>query len=406
MFLRARGIFFIHTHISALISLIDLTFGKKDNLVFYRGKEVNRMKPKKVVVAMSGGVDSSVAAALLKEKGYEVIGVTMNLFSLPPKYCKSEDLRSCCGWKAVEDAHRVAIVLCISHYVADLRKDFKKEVIADFCEQYARGRTPNPCIRCNQYLKFETLMAKALKLEADCLATGHHARITYDSKSKKYLLKKGRDKKKDQSYFLYTMTQDQLSRTLMPVGNFTKEDVREKAQNMGLSVAKKPESQEICFIPDNDYVGFLQSKISEAFSPGPILDLKNRILGQHRGIVHFTIGQRKGIRISSPHPLYVLEIQGMKNRIVVGRNEELYRKKLLVSQIKLISMEKIEKPISIRAKIRYKHKEAKALLIPLVTGKAMVEFEQAQRAITPGQSVVFYDGDVVIGGGIIEKAVN
>jgi len=364
------------------------------------------MRKERVVVAMSGGVDSSVAAAVLKEEGYEVIGITMKLFTLPPEYCRSENLRSCCGWKAVEDAHRVATMLRIQHYIIDLRNDFEKKVIADFCQEYSQGRTPNPCIRCNQYLKFETLMTRAKKLEADCLATGHHARIIYDSQGGRYLLKKGKDKKKDQSYFLYPITQEQLSCTLMPIGHLTKEKVREKAQKFGLPVAQKAESQEICFIPDNDYPGFLKDKIPEAFRPGPILDLENRILGQHNGIAHFTIGQRKGIRISSPHPLYVLEIQGMRNRIVVGRNEELYRKKLLVSQIKLISIERIEQSLFIKAKIRYKHKEARALLTPFVSGKAMVEFEQAQRAITPGQSVVFYDGDVVIGGGIIEKAKN
>lgn len=364
------------------------------------------MRKERAVVSMSGGVDSSIAAALLKEKGYEVIGVTMNLFSLPREYCESENLRSCCGWKAVEDAHRVATILGIPHYVADLRKDFEKKVIADFCEQYALGRTPNPCIRCNQFLKFETLMERAKKLEADFLATGHHARVEYDSQRKRYILKKGKDKDKDQSYFLYPLTQKQLSRTLMPVGYFTKDEVREKAQKMGLPVAKKPESQEICFIPDNDYAGFLQSRMSEAFRPGAIVNLENEVLGQHNGIAHFTIGQRKGMGIAAPYPLYVLEIKSDKNAVVVGPNDKLYKKKLLASQIHLISMEKIREPLSIKAKIRYKHQEAKALLIPLESGKASVEFEKPQRAITPGQSVVFYDGDVVIGGGIIEVAEN
>lgn len=214
---------------------------------------------------MSGGVDSSVAAALLKEKGYEIIGVTMKLYSLPLEYCQSENLRSCCGWKAVEDAHQVATILGIPHYIIDLREDFEIKVIDDFCKQYSQGRTPNPCLRCNQYVKFKTLMARAKKLEADYLATGHHARIEYDSQRKCYLLKKGIDKEKDQSYFLYPLNQEQLSRTLMPIGNLTKNKVREKAEQMGLPVAQRPESQEICFVPDNNYVRFLRKRIPEAF---------------------------------------------------------------------------------------------------------------------------------------------
>lgn len=364
------------------------------------------MKREKVVVAMSGGVDSSVAAALLKEGGYEIIGVTMNLFPLPREYCKSENLRSCCGWKSVEDANRVATLLSIEHYVVDLRDDFEKKVIADFCEQYSLGRTPNPCIRCNQFLKFETLMSRVKKLDADYLATGHHARLEYDSLKKRYFLKKGKDKEKDQSYFLYPLTQEQLSRTLMPIGSFTKDEVRKIAQEFKLTVAQKPESQEICFIPDNDYVQFLQRRTPEAFRPGAVVDHENRILGQHKGIAHFTVGQRKGMGVAAPYPLYVLEIQAKRNRIVVGKNENLYKKKLWASQIHLTSVDKMNKPMTIKAKIRYRHQEAKAQFIPLESGKALVEFRQAQRAITPGQSVVFYDGDVVVGGGIIERAEN
>jgi len=206
---------------------------------------------------MSGGVDSAVAAALFKEKGYEVVGVTMKLVDLPPEYCHSENLRSCCGWRAVEDANRVAAVLGIQHFVISLRSEFEEKVISDFCREYARGRTPNPCIRCNQYLKFKTLMTRAEKLEADYLATGHHARVEFDSEKGRYLLKKGRDKQKDQSYFLYPLDQTQLRRILMPIGHLTKKEVRETAQKMGLPVAERLESQEICFVPDNDYPGFL-----------------------------------------------------------------------------------------------------------------------------------------------------
>lgn len=360
------------------------------------------MKEKRVVVAMSGGVDSSVAAALLKERGYDVVGMTMNLFSLPRDYCRSENLKSCCGWKAKEDAHRVALSLGISHYVVDFRKPFEERVIADFCEEYAQGRTPNPCIRCNQYIKFDVLLKKMNALEAHYLATGHHARTGYDEQSKRYILKKGKDRKKDQSYFLYPMTQKQLSRTLMPIGDLTKQEVRKKAQALGLPVAERPESQEICFVPDNDYAGFLQSRIPEAFHPGPVVDSENRTLAQHKGIVHYTIGQRRGMGISAPHPLYVLSILSDRNTIVVGPEENLYGKTLLASRLNLISLAQIAEPLKVKARIRYKHKEATAHITPLDSDQVRVEFEKAQRAITPGQSVVFYDKDVVIGGGIID----
>jgi tRNA-specific 2-thiouridylase len=362
------------------------------------------MKPKRVIVAMSGGVDSSVAAALLKEQGYDVVGVTMNLFSLPKDYCRSENLKSCCGWKATEDAHQVAISLGISHYVVDFRKPFEKSVITDFCDEYAQGHTPNPCIRCNQHIKFDVLLKKMKALEANCLATGHHARIEYDAQNARHILKKGKDRKKDQSYFLYPLTQKQLSRTLMPIGNLTKEEVRKRAQALGLSVAERPESQEICFVPDNDYAGFLQSRIPEAFHPGPVVDSENRTLARHKGIVHYTIGQRRGMGISAAHPLYVLSILSDKNTIVVGPEEELYGKALLASRLNVISLEKITKSLRIKARIRYKHREAKALVTPLDSDKVRVEFERPQRAITPGQSVVFYDGDMVVGGGIIDRA--
>lgn len=247
-------------------------------------------------------------------------------------------------------------------------------------------------------------MKKLKAFEADYLATGHHARVEYDTRSGRYLLKKGKDKKKDQSYFLYPLTQEQFSRTLMPIGNFTKEKVREKAQKLGLSVAQRHESQEICFIPDNDYVRFLRQRVPKAFRSGPIVDLENRVLGQHEGIAHFTIGQRKGMGISAPHPLYVVSIQSDKNKIVIGPSNQLYEKTLLASHVNSISQAKITKTLEVKARIRYKHKEAKAFLTPQDTDQILVEFEKPQRAITPGQSVVFYDGDVVVGGGIIDKS--
>jgi len=362
------------------------------------------MKRKQVVVAMSGGVDSSVAAAVLKEKGYEVIGITMNLFSLPKKLCRSDELKSCCGWRAMEDAHRVAIRLGIQHFVVDFRREFEGTVIRDFCREYSLGRTPNPCIRCNEHVKFRLLLDRAKRLGADYVASGHHARVVFSRSSKRCLLKKGKDKAKDQSYFLYPLTQEQLSRTLMPVGNLTKGEVRQMAKAWNLPVAEKPESQEICFVPGGRYPEFLRKQIPQAFLPGPVQDTSGRVLGEHKGIIHFTVGQRRGMRIAAAHPLYVVSIDREKNTIVVGTHNDLYQKKLLASQINLISLEKLGQPVQVKAKIRYRHDEAKALVTPLSPHQVLVEFENPQRAVTPGQSVVFYERDVVVGGGIIDKA--
>jgi len=359
------------------------------------------MNPKKVVVAMSGGVDSSVAAGLLKEQGYEVIGITMNLFQLPEEYCLDKDLKSCCGWGAVEDANRVAFKLGIPHSVLNLKDSFENLVVSNFLEEYSRGRTPNPCIRCNQFIKFDVLMEKAKKIGASCIATGHHAQIDQDPRSGHFCLKKGMDKEKDQSYFLHSMTQDQLSHTLFPIGLFTKSEIRKRARKWGLPVAERPESQEICFIPDNDYVAFLKKRKPEAFNPGPIVNSEGQVLGHHNGIVHFTVGQRRGLGIAAPHPLYVLEINTSKNEIIVGPNDRLYKKDLVADQVNWISGDKIVSQVTAGARIRYKHKEAEALLVPLDSEKIRVEFEKPQRAITPGQAVVFYEGDVVLGGGTI-----
>ena len=359
---------------------------------------------KKVVVAMSGGVDSSVAAALLVEQGFEVTGVTMNLFSLSGKFCRAEDLRSCCGWKSAEDAQRVAMALGIPHYVADFRKEFERTVIADFCSEYSQGRTPNPCIRCNEHIKFELFLKKAKKLGAEAIATGHHARVVYDPDLSRYLLKKGLDLEKDQSYFLYPLTQRQLAFSRLPVGDLTKKEVRAKARKLGLPVAEKEESQEICFVPEKNYPEFIKSRMPEISNPGPIVDLNGRVVGEHKGVVYYTIGQRKGMGIAAPHPLYVLNIEPETNTITVGRNEDLYKKGLVASSVNLISRRGLTGPMEVRAKIRYKHAEAKGVVTPIGDREVSLEFEKPQRAITPGQAVVFYDGDVVIGGGIIDRS--
>ena len=365
------------------------------------------MKRGKVVVAMSGGVDSSVAALLLLDKGFDVTGLTMNLFSLPPELCRSEELRSCCGQKAVKDANRVAIDLGIPHFVLDLRREFEAAVIADFVREYSLGRTPNPCVRCNERIKFKLLLQRARRLGADFIATGHHARAARDPAGSRYLLKKGKDKAKDQSYFLYRLNQAQLARVLLPVGDLTKPEVREIARRRGLPVAEKAESQETCFAPLGDYPDFLAQRAPRAFRAGPIKDREGRILGEHKGIGNFTVGQRRGLGISAPEPLYVVAIDTPRNSIVVGREEDLYCDSLLASEVRLISGERISsKPMAVKAKIRYKHPEAKALVIPVSDRKVRVEFARPQRAITPGQSVVFYDRQTVLGGGIIIRPLD
>ncbi len=352
---------------------------------------------------MSGGVDSSVAAALLLEQGYDVVGVTMNLFSLPKKYCRDENVKSCCGWGAAEDAHQVALTLGIPHYVIDMRKEFETKVIDDFCAEYKKGRTPNPCIRCNEFIKFDDLFERLDTMDADYLSTGHHVRIKNDKKKKRRLLKKGIDREKDQSYFLYTLTQDQLARILAPVGHFTKKDIRKKAQELNLPSAQRPESQEICFVPDNNYSRFLREKIPQAVKPGPIVDSKGKILGQHEGTLHFTIGQRKGMGIAAVHPLYVVAIDAKNNTIVAGPDEKLYDNELVASQMNFISISGLKEDVILQAKIRYKHTEAEAQLVPITTDSVRVVFKTPQRAITPGQAVVFYDGETVVGGGIIDS---
>jgi tRNA-specific 2-thiouridylase len=355
---------------------------------------------------MSGGVDSSVAAALLQEAGHEVIGVTMELYSLPPEYCREPGHVSCCGRESAFQAQEVAKRLGIEFYLIDVRKEFERDVVQDFCRSYAEGRTPNPCIRCNEFIKFRALGERADRLGASGIATGHYARVIRDPNSGRYWLKKGRDLLKDQSYFLYGLTQAQLTRARFPLGGMTKTQVRRQALSRGLPVAERPESQEICFIPDNDYSGFLSRRAPELFRPGPIVDTEGTVLGTHSGIIHFTIGQRRGIGLSAPHPLYVLEIRAQDQAIVVGRNQELDKTTILAGDLNWIAFDPPVRPLKASARIRYKHREASATVVPVPGAKVTVEFERPQRAVTPGQSVVFYDEDVVLGGGIIEAALD
>jgi tRNA-specific 2-thiouridylase len=354
----------------------------------------------KVVVAMSGGVDSSVAAALLKKEGYQVIGVSMQIW---PSNDKEDRFGGCCGVNAVEDAKRVAHKLGIPHYVMDFRDIFDQKVIADFCREYSAGRTPNPCIRCNQYIKLGVLLDRAKELGADFIATGHYARVEKDESSGRYLLKKGLDRHKDQSYVLYSLTQEQLSHILFPVGNLTKQRVREIAKGLSLHVAAKRESQEICFIPDDDYPRFIKEYIPQLAMPGTILSEQGIVLGEHLGIPFYTIGQRKGLGISAEEPLYVIAIEPERNVIVVGNKERVYGDELVASRLNWIAIAELKQTITLKAKIRYLHQEAEAEVTPLDEDRVRVKFNKAQMAITPGQAVVFYKGDVVIGGGTIEK---
>ena len=355
----------------------------------------------KVVVAMSGGVDSSVAVALLKDEGYQVIGVTMQIW---PSDKYGDRFGGCCGTGAIEDAKKVAYKLGIPHYVMNFRDIFARKVIANFCQEYRLGRTPNPCIRCNQYIKFDALRERAKKLDADFVATGHHARIEEDEARGIHQLKKGIDQQKDQSYFLYPVTQEQLSHILFPIGNLTKEEVRKRAKELKLPVATKPESQDICFIPDDGYAEFLKGYIPQAAEPGPILNEQGGVVGNHQGILFYTIGQRKGLGISAKEPLYVIAIEPERNAIVVGNKERVLGDELIASNLNWIAITGLAQPITAKAKIRYRHPEAEATIMPLGNDRVYVKFKKPQLAITPGQAIVFYDGEIVIGGGTIESA--
>ena len=354
---------------------------------------------------MSGGVDSSVAAAILVQEGYDVIGVTMQIWPMASGV-EERFSRTCCSLSAVEDARRVAAILGFSHYVLNFKDIFQETVIDNFIEEYRRGRTPNPCIRCNRFVKFEALLEKARGLGADYVATGHYARIVYDKARERWLLKRGVDRAKDQSYALYSMTQEQFAHTLMPLGNMAKEETRRLASGLGLAVAGKPDSQEICFVEDRDYPGFLRKTVPEVVRPGPILDVAGDVLGEHEGIAFYTVGQRRRIGIAAGGPLYVVEVDPSRNAIVVGRDEDLYASSLVASDLNLIAVSELVSPIAVTAKIRYNMKDSPATLSPLGGEQALVEFEKPQRAITPGQAVVAYRGDDVFGGGTIEEVMS
>lgn len=357
---------------------------------------------KRVMLGMSGGVDSSVAAYLLKEQGYDVIGVTMKLWQE-----EDEDVieieGGCCSLSAVEDARRVANKIGIPFYVMNFKDAFKEKVIDYFIDEYLKGKTPNPCIACNKYIKSGEFFQKALELGCDYIATGHYAKIEYDETMKKYLLKKSVTEEKDQTYALYNMTQHELEHTLMPLGYYSKDKIREIANDIGLIVANKPDSQEICFVKDNDYSNYVKNNTDKEIKEGYFIDKQGNILGKHKGIINYTIGQRKGLGIALGKPAFVCDIDAKKNVVTLGENEDVFSKELIASNLNLISICEINEPFRAKAKIRYSSKASDATIYRLKNDNIKVVFDEPQRAITPGQSIVFYENEIVVGGAIIEK---
>ncbi|GBE27213.1 tRNA-specific 2-thiouridylase MnmA [bacterium BMS3Bbin03] len=368
----------------------------------------NRSK-KTVFVGMSGGVDSSVAAALLLEQGYNVVGATLKLW----RPSEAEKLlpvneKGCCSIYATNDAKFVCEQLGIPHTLFDFRQDFNRWVMDNFVEEYLKGRTPNPCIICNTKIKWESFLRKARSLGGDFIATGHYARVDHDSAANRFRLLKSTNSWKDQSYALWGLSQDSLAHTIFPVGELTKEAVRSLARQFGLKTAEKPESQEICFVPDNDYSRFIRDRVpasAESLTQGEIRDTGGKVLGKHSGYPFYTIGQRKGLGIAAGEPVYVSEIRPETNEIIVGRKEELFRSGLIAGGVNWIAIEKLNAARRVFVKIRYKDPGSFGRVEPLDENKVQVTFEKPQRAVTPGQSVVFYEEDVVLGGGVIQESI-
>ena len=355
---------------------------------------------KKVVVGMSGGVDSSVAAWLLKEQGYDVIGVTMQIWQDEDTEVQEAE-GGCCGLSAVDDARRVAMDLGIPYYVMNFMEEFRKNVMDYFVGEYAEGRTPNPCIACNRYVKWESLLRRSMAIGADYIATGHYAQIDR-LPGGRYSLKTSVTASKDQTYALYNLTQDQLSHTLMPVGSYHKEEIRDMAERLGLPVAHKPDSQEICFIPDHDYASFIEEYTGRELPPGNFVDLDGNVLGRHRGITHYTVGQRKGLNLSMGRPVFVVEIRPDTNEVVIGDNNDVFTNVLRCDKLNWMAVDGLHgKSMEVTAKIRYSHKGSPCTIREIGEGMVECRFHEPVRAVTPGQAVVFYDGDYVAGGGTI-----
>ena len=355
---------------------------------------------KRVVVGMSGGVDSSVAAYLLKEQGYEVIGVTMQIWQdETPDAVQAKG--GCCGLSAVEDARRVAEQLEIPHYVMNFKQEFKSHVIDYFVEEYLRGHTPNPCIACNRYVKWEALLKRSLEIGADYIATGHYARIAQLSNGR-LAIRSSVTAVKDQTYALYSLTQEQLARTLMPVGEYTKEQIREIASGQGLSVAHKPDSQEICFVPDDDYAGFIDREAGKSVpGPGNFVDLSGKVLGRHKGITHYTVGQRRGLELPMGERVFVTQIKPDTNEVVIGSSQDVFSQELICDRVNFMAVEDLTEAVQVKAKIRYNHGGEDCTIKKLPEGRVLCRFVKPVRAVTPGQAVVFYRDEFVLGGGTI-----
>lgn len=351
----------------------------------------------KALIAMSGGVDSSVAAWLIREKGYDCAGATMRLF-------QKEEMTAepgCCTSQDMEDARAVADMLGMPYYVYDFADRFREAVIDRFVEAYENGRTPNPCIDCNRYLKFEELFLRGHQLGCDFVVTGHYARTGYDEKSGRYLLKKAADTSKDQSYVLYSLTQDQLSHVQFPLGELTKQEVRQIAREHGFLTADKAESQDICFVQDGKYYEFICDYTGRDYPAGDFIDTRGNVLGRHQGIIRYTVGQRKGLGIAFGEPVYVMKVDPEANTVMLGTNEELFTDTVTAKKINLISTDRIREPLRVKAKVRYRHKEQWATATQPDEDTLQVVFDEPQRAVTAGQALVLYDGDVVVGGGTI-----
>lgn len=361
------------------------------------------MKNEKVMVGMSGGVDSSVCAALLLKEGYDVSGVTLRLYD--GEDYDSGKTRTCCSLSDVEDARAVCVRMGIKHYAFNFKEDFKEYVIKNFIDEYENGRTPNPCIECNRHIKFDAMLLRAETLGYDKIATGHYASLK-KAENGRYLLCRAADAAKDQTYVLYSMTQKQLSKTLFPLGTLTKPQVRKIAEENGFVNAKKPDSQDICFVPDGDYAGFIERFTGKTALHGDFINETGEKLGEHKGVIRYTVGQRKGLGIALGKHAYVVEKNPQNNTVTLGDEDALFYKRVLVKDVNFIPFDELSEGMRVTAKLRYRHKEQPAVISPAENGCVLIEFDEPQRAPSAGQAAVFYDGDIVVGGGTIVKGMN